>query len=564
MMIFCLTRMISGEPPKFGFECKKNKNMAESHDLINKLPPECLMHIFSFLESSRDHCASAAVCRNWLKLLVELIILKVRSITYDYSETIPLCRRLEGRSANDITLTNLGVGTYPLHHLTSLYLGDVLFVGITDDGLKIIAQLSPMLASLTLQSCYSVGNVGLKSVAEFCKQLEKLELINSFIDDEGIMPIAENCLHLSALSLEHCPRISNESLMAFANKSLHLKSITLRDCVLIEDSGIFFLISSQPELMRIKLISMNVGNEVLKAIQEHGRALKVFYLEKVPYAGENLYQWIEASGNLEAVIPRPYASFTIRSLARLEILEMESYFSLRDDFLLALSQMTKFLQKFKLKKCRGFTSGGILAAVANWSHHLEVISLNNCIIVGKQEVTQEQAFRNFPSFRSLKLIKCEGVDDCFLSSLGPVCKQAKHITLNEIDSITDRGLQDLVRYNTDHLLQFLHLDGCIGISDVGLCSVLRTSGRNIQFLTVDDCTSITDQSLMTMAENCGKLKTLFASGCRVSDNGVFSVIFNCGKTIETMSFSQCTRTTSKTVSYIETMGNRLVLRLPSD
>ncbi|XP_020241919.1 EIN3-binding F-box protein 1-like isoform X3 [Asparagus officinalis] len=552
--------MMNGEQPNFGFQCKKSKHMAPSHDLIDELPPECLLHIFSFLESARDHCASAAVCRKWLKLLIELIILKVRSSTYDFSLTLPLCRRLKGSSANDITLINLGVGTYPHHRLTSLYLCEGPLFAITDDGLKTIAQLSPMLTSLTLHSCQSVGNLGLKSVAEFCKQLEKLELINSFIDDRGILPISENCLHLSILSLEHCPCISNESLMAFANKSLHIRCITLIDCQLIGDSGIFSLISSQPELTRIKLISMNVGDEVLIAIQEHARALKVFYLEKGSYPSENHYSWIEAIGKLDAAIPRPFATFVRRSLAHLKILEMKGHVSLSDDFLLALSRTTKLVQRFKLKNCRGFTSGGILAAVANWSQRLEVLSLKNCIVVGKKEVTREQGLQTFPSLRTLKLIKCEGVDDCFLSSLGPVCKQAKHVSLDGLESITDRGFQALVRQNTDHRLQFLHLDGCIGISDVGLCSVLRTSGKNIEFLNVDQCTSITDQSLMMIADKCWKLKTLCASCCRVSDNGVFYVTRNCGKTTEFMSFSRCTRITMKSVSYIEVMSTRLVLR----
>lgn len=529
--------------------------MAEIEDLINKLPTDCIKLIFGFLESSQDRCSCSSVCKKWLELLIEFITSKRRSTTHDPDPdlTLPLYRHLEGRSANDITLAILAVSSYPHHILTSLYLWPLLsshsdHIGITDDGLKIIAQVSPGLTSLTLRDCLSVGNEGLKSVAELCRQLKKLELVNSLVDDDGIMPIAERCLDLNTLHLEHCPCISNEALMAFANKSTHLERIKLIDCLLIGDSGIFSLISSQPELMRIKLVSMKVGDAILETIKQHMNTIEVFYIEKASCPGDNIYSCVEATKKMESPIPSP---FDIASLANLSKVELKRHGSLSDEILVQLSKTTQSVKKFRLRKCQGFTFVGLMEAVTNWSQHLEVLLLKKCIIVGKQETKQEQVYQHFPALRTLKLITCEGIDDGFLSWLGPMCKKVKSVHLVDLESITDRGLQAVLRYSTSHQLEWLNLGGCTGIGDLGFCSMLRSSGAQLGFLNLEGCTSLSDQSMKAVAERCVNLKSLDASCCRITDVGVLYLAMGCGRRLVMLSLCRCTGITEKSLRIIK-------------
>lgn len=524
--------------------------MAESHDLINKLPVDCMKHIFSFIELSQDHRSCAAVCRKWLKLQVKLIISKVRD---DSDLTLPLFRRLEGRSANDTVLATLAVGTYPYYNLTSLYLREVSPIGITDDGLKTIAQVSPYLTFLTLHDCQSVGNEAMTSVAKHCRQLKKLELINSLVDDDGIIPVAESCLDLYTLSLEHCPCISNKSLMAFANKSLNLECVILIDCILIGDSGVFSLISGHPELVRIRLISMEVGDVVLDAIRKHGSTLEVFCLEKASYHGDSCYSLIEAAEKLESPSSSPFASFTRRSLSRLTKVDLESRSSLNDEMLVELSKMAKLVKTFKLKKCWGFTHGGIFEAAKNWSQRLEVISLKQCIIVVKQEMKQEQASHNFPSLTTIKLVNCEGVDDGFLSWFGLACKQVKHISLVALASITVHGLQAILMHTSGLQLKRLYLSGCTGIDDLGFRSTFLSSGVRVEFSNLEGSLSLSNHNLKLIAERCGRLDVSDAPCCRINDDGLFYLVMSCGETRAVLSLPWCAGITQKSVRYVETM-----------
>ncbi|KAK6787149.1 hypothetical protein RDI58_015674 [Solanum bulbocastanum] len=227
------------------------------------LPDECLFEIFKRLSSGQERSASACVPKRWLTLLSNI---RKDEITESNGY---LDISLVGRISIDVTLAAIAVGTANRGGLAMLSIqGNSLYRGVTDVGLKAIAQGCATLKELSLSNVSSVGDEGLSEIAHGCHLLEKFDLFHcSRITDKPLLGIAKNCLHLNSLSMNDCSYIENESLKIMGQYCLNLKLVGLKNCPLIGDQGILDLFYSAGHILtRVKLEELNINDISLDII----------------------------------------------------------------------------------------------------------------------------------------------------------------------------------------------------------------------------------------------------------------------------------------------------------
>lgn len=557
-----------------------NNSMIENsntQDFISHLPDECIVEIFRFLPSYRDRCSCAAVSKKWLVLQAEM-----RSSEFKYNNISTLqaqnCRAsrcLEGKKANDTSLAAMAVGICPRGGLTELCIkGSFPSQGITDFGLKIIAQACPSLKSLTLWDCPKVGSKGLVSIAHGCSWLERLDLLNSpSIGDEGLISIAKNCPNLLTLNLDSCSGIGNESLYALARYSSKLESISLIKCPFQGDEGIVSLTSSLPKLEKLKLVSLSANDDVLEAVGRHGKSLRTFCLENISSVSEVGFCSFGRLEKMEFLSLRSCTGLSDTSFKAigagfigLKVISIRNCTTLSDKGLKDLTKSASLLESLILVECNNVTSKGLRELFMNCHKRLKVMCLVKCrgLKEEKEEANpnsiQSSLLPKCPFLESLTLNGCAGIGDSFLSWLGSACHQVRHLELMGLKSVTDRGVLTLLKAldTKNKALETVDLSGCVRLTDWSVLAITNAFGEKLRSLKLDGCERVSDRSLEMIAELCPCLVELDLSSCGISDAGVLRLGRSRSQCIEILSLAGCKGITDKSLHHIEMMLGTLV------
>ncbi|XP_058085273.1 EIN3-binding F-box protein 2-like [Magnolia sinica] len=543
-----------------------------SLDLISQLPDECMFGIFSFLPSSRDRCSCAAVSKKWLVLQTKMRISDFKSNTptlQPHHKRTSRC--LEGKKANDIRLAAIAVGICPRGGLTELSIrGSFPSQGITDFGLKVIAQACPGLISLTVWDCLKVGNAGFQSIAQGCNSLAKLDVLNlPLIDDEGLIAIAKNCLSLSTLNLDSCPLISNASLHTFAGYSSKLESISLIKCPLLNDDGIISIISGLHKLATLKLASVTVREGALEAIGRNASSLRSLSLENLSGIREMGFCSMKRLDKVEFISTNACSRLSgtgFKAVGNrfvgLKVISIRNWRTLTDMGLKELAESAALLESLKLVECNHVTSVGLMEIFMSCSKRLKVLSLVKCKgIEDKNPSNPRRAhLPECPSLHSLTINRCVGVGDSFLSWLGSACAQVKHLELIGLTSITDGGVMSLLKgfEAQNKAMVSVDLSGCFRLTDWSVLAITSAFGQKLKSLRLDGCDGLSDKSLKLIGGHCPCLVELQLSMCRISDDGMFYLARSKHQCIEVLSLSGCMGITDKSLGFIEMMCGSLI------
>ncbi|XP_058104924.1 EIN3-binding F-box protein 2-like [Magnolia sinica] len=541
-------------------------------DLISHLPDECIVEIFSFLPSHQDRCSCAAVSRKWLILQANMRSTEFKSNnSIQKPEKNKTSRCLEGMKASDTRLAAIAVGIYPSQGLTHLCIRATYpSYGITDFGLKIIAQAFPTLKSLSLWDCLKVGSEGLASIAKGCKWLEKLDIVNSpSIDDNGLATVTKNCPNLLTLNLDSCPSITNRSLQAVARHSSNLVLISLVKCLLIGDEGIVSILSSLPKLAKLKLISVRAADAVLEAIGRHGKSLRSLCLENVWGVSEIGFCSIGRLENVEFLSLRSCSGLNDmgfkaigKGFVGLKWMVIRNCQALTDTGLKEVAESAALLECLKLVACNNVSSLGLMEVFMNCNKRLRVLSLVKCGGLKEEEDARSRraVLPKCPLLESVTLDSCVGVGDSFLSWLGSACVQVKHLELIGLSFITDKGILSLLKSlgTLNKALVSVDLSGCLGVTDRSVLAITSAFGERLSSLRLDGCDGLSDRSLEMIAEFCLCLRELDLSSCGISDDGVFCLAKSKYQCIEVLSLAGCTGITDNSLGFLEMMCGSLV------
>ncbi|XP_077211511.1 F-box/RNI-like superfamily protein [Tasmannia lanceolata] len=181
---------------------------------IDRLPVDLLAHIFVLLSSFKDLAQASIVCKKW-KQGVERSIARKERLSFadwkmDDDSTARLVRMAYSLKELDISRSCWGCQ-------------------ITDDGLYKVS-LAKCVSNLTSISLWGMAGITDKGVVQLVSRAISLQHLNiggTFITDESLFAIANNCPQLKAIVLWSCRHVTERGLVVLVNKCRKLKSINV-------------------------------------------------------------------------------------------------------------------------------------------------------------------------------------------------------------------------------------------------------------------------------------------------------------------------------------------------
>ncbi|KQJ87394.1 F-box/LRR-repeat protein 7 [Brachypodium distachyon] len=207
---------------------------AQSQDLINCLPDDCICDIFRSLDKPKDLKSCATVCWRWadlvLSLASELFKTEKSSLVlkgHDLDDTLLVSNVIDISSRNSVR----GL------HITRSSTGTAAAGGgpdghLTDKGVCFVIKAFHNLTSVCLLGC-------------------------QMITDEGIHHISTRCPMLRSLKIQDCSSITVQSLEALMKQAESLRYLTLGHCPQIPSSAIVSFLILMPGLIDVRLQSMD-------------------------------------------------------------------------------------------------------------------------------------------------------------------------------------------------------------------------------------------------------------------------------------------------------------------
>lgn len=538
-------------------------------DLIDDLPDELLVHIFSFIPAIRDRCCCGAVSKKWSLLQASM----PRSDYISRGFLLPrptqeISRSFRGSEANDTRLVAMAIGIDARGVLTNLSVIGTLtdssppppsgHRSISDVGLSIVAGACKSLKSLSLFKCPKITGWGIGSVGH-CIGLERLELVDAMsVTDDGLVILAIRCLNLSSLSLVSCPNVGNHSLQAFAKYSRKLKSVTLASCPLITDSGIVSLVANRSGLETVKIASMKLSDIVLQAIACYSRKIQILLLDNVWGVSDMGYCWIGLARELKCLVLKACVGLSDRCLARVSSasfagirkLAINNCSLISDWGLFELTSSARELENVLLHSCKSFTYRGLMVAIGNCSQSLKTLALIKCDFLDEQR-DQANSFplaQHCPLLETVKVDQCRGIGDDFILWIGASCKQVTDVSFTRMDSITDRGIRCfLSQLKGSNKMARVDLTGCTRVGNWSVWAITRECKASLKRLVLRGCGRVNDRGAAVIARRCAKLVELDLGGCDISDEGVKKLARDEPIDLEVISLAGCTRITDRSL-----------------
>nr|BAJ34438.1 unnamed protein product [Eutrema halophilum] len=400
--------------------------------------------------------------------------------------------------------------------------------------------------------------------------IEKLDLSRCpGITDNAMVAIAENCLHLSDLTIDSCSGIGNEGLRAIARRCTNLRSISIRSCPRIGDQGVAFLLAQAGSyLTKVKLQMLNITGLSLAVLGHYGAAVTDLVLHGLQGVNEKGF-WVMANAkgmkklkSLSVMSCRGMTDVGLEAVGNgcpdLKHVSLNKCLLVSGKGLVALAKSALSLESLKLEECHRINQFGFLGFLTNCGSKLKAFSLANCM--GIQDLNPESPLQltGCSSIRSLSIRCCPGFGDASLAFLGKFCHQLQDVELSGLNGVTDAGVLELLQSNNVGLVK-VNLSGCINVSDNTVSAISMCHGRFMESLNLDGCKNITDASLVAVAKNCYSVSDLDISNTLVSDHGIKALASSPNHlNLQVLSVGGCSAITDKSKACIQKLGRTLL------
>jgi len=148
--------------------------------------------------------------------------------------------------------------------------------GVTDDGLKELANHSSNLSVLRIDRCKNITDKGARILVQKAPLLSILNISNTNCGEDTINTVASNCKLLKKLYCFHCPKVSDRNIGAISFQCQFINTINLSKCTNISDTGVIELskckflkkvnLSHCQKITNASIIKLSLGCPMLKEI----------------------------------------------------------------------------------------------------------------------------------------------------------------------------------------------------------------------------------------------------------------------------------------------------------
>eukprot|EP00899_Mesostigma_viride_P018928 jgi/Mesvir1/27036/Mv20735-RA.1 len=372
---------------------------------------------------------------------------------------------------------------------------DVSDCDVSDNGVIALAQHCHELKHLLLSDCKQVTCASIQHIAEGCCHLEQLVVTRTKVTDAGITAIARRCTKLRHLDVQSCSYVTDAGISEVAAHCPRLQHLGVQGLLHVTDISIIAVAEACPGL---------IGLDISACIAMSAHGMRVLAdrcreLERVDVANSQI-----SSAGLQELASR---------CARLRHLNARDSTSFDDDVAIALGSNCPDLRHLAVGRMRGLTDAGIIALAKGCPllEHLCILSCAHVTDAGMSAVAI-----HCPRLRHLELWDCRDVTDASIFLVGEHCRELEELRVGMRGfRVTDASLR-LVARNCARLRSFHMSHGDLG--DAALAAVIEQRGGHLEALNVSCASIALDELMGLIGRTCTRLQSLWVAWCsRLSD-----------------------------------------------
>lgn len=384
-----------------------DNNEYDNVTLINNLPPEVLLLIFSQISHKPHLVPLLSVCKKWGDLVVEL--LWFRPTLMDKKAVAGIKEVM----AIDRTKTYWDYRRY----IRRLNLSFVV-QRINDEFLHLFAGCNN-LERLTLVNCSNLTHSPIVGILQNCTKLQSVDMTGvKDITDDIFNALAENSPRLQGLYAPQCPQITNDAFMNIVRNCPMLKRVKVSDCENINDDSIFELVDKCRSLIEVDVHNCTeITDASLLKLFTDLEQLREFRISQNTNISDNICRNIPETmmfDRLRIVDFTACVRITDRTVERIVMAAprlrnviLSKCLSITDASLRALSTLNKNLHYIHLGHCSNITDDGVRILIDK-CRRLQYIDLACCSQLTNRSVI---ALKDLPRLRRIGLVKCSNISD---------------------------------------------------------------------------------------------------------------------------------------------------------
>ncbi|KAE9457532.1 hypothetical protein C3L33_10563, partial [Rhododendron williamsianum] len=393
------------------------------------------------------------------------------------------------------------------------------------------------------------GNVHLEVIADTMPCLEDLDmtfpLSGGSVTDRGIEVLSSKLKGMIVIAISGNELLTDKSLIALSTNCVYLTHIHVLDCSLVTPFGIEFVLRNSTNLSVLSVSEIDFGQLDDYSIR-CARNLSDLTIYDSVVPDEYLHLLAKSSGiplkgftlSLEfqpmsscftfcgiSSLLNKYRSLTFLSLAAIDFLT--------DEKMSDLSQCLSALDTIWLNTCIGLTESTFFTLAKNCPL-LEDISMQETNLGGGGGGGGDKAadiVKN-PRIKFLNLENNPKLSDECLAKLALRCPSLEVLDVSSCKDITGKGIADFLKSSSK--IMKLQINECGGIMNIG-------NGFELSELEVLGAarSGINDDGLVAIGNRHGKLLELNLNGCLgVTIVGLEEILRNC-KRLRKMDLTSC-------------------------
>eukprot|EP00899_Mesostigma_viride_P010619 jgi/Mesvir1/19559/Mv07031-RA.1 len=434
---------------------------------------------------------------------------------------IPQCRRL--RSLNmagsadvrDDFLTALAGSCRELESL------DVSYCRVTDAGITELSLHCPGLTDLAARGLSRVSNASIKQVAMCCGQLQRLDIAETAVTDDGVSAVTQHCAHLRHLAIGGCQEVTDAGMLAVAANCPHLWSLDVSGLQHITNASILAIARHCRQLRGLNLSGCRGSFDGgITAVAEY-----CTQLERLEMCHVRM-RW--------ATMREVAHNFT-----RLRHLNAQGCCGFGDDVISVLAANCPQLRHLSVSNGPYVTDYGIvlLAQRCCQLEHLSILGCDRVTDAGITAVAQQ-----CPRLRHLDICGCCNVTDASVALVGTHCRELEELKVSaRAGRVTDAGLIVVAR-NCARLRSLTIVGDQIAWGDV-----FKHCGR-LEHLDVTAASTSLGECMEAIGRYCTRLLSFVAGNCRLSDEYLAELLAGPGAArLQHIDLSFCDTLTDKSL-----------------
>jgi F-box and leucine-rich repeat protein GRR1 len=423
---------------------------------IECLPPELIVHIFSFITEKEHQWHTLLVCKTWFSSIVDSLWFRP---TINSAQTL------------DRLLTVLST---PLQNLSVDYPSLVRRINLTnipdviDDEKMLRLMACTKLERLTIAGCAGITDKSLVSLLKANEGILSVDMTGlEKITDKTLVMLGNNCNKLQGLYASNCKLLTDKSIRALATKCSNLKRLKLNGCSLVTDDAVRELIKRCSMLVELDLSGcVNVSDETASLAYSSLSQLREYRVAMNENVSDFCLALIPTSVSFDKLRIMDFSSCPLISdecigklvslAPRLRNVGLAKCFQITDRSLSHLSKLGRNLHYIHLGHCNNITNTGITVLVKACTR-IQYIDVACCSQIQDEAVME---IAQLPKLRRVGLVKCQNISDVGISAFTQ--RTGNEATLERIhlsycSNISIEAITNLV--NTCHRLMHLSLTG---------------------------------------------------------------------------------------------------------